>query len=142
MICGQHLTNPHAIDNRNAAYSGGTVRLNGRLSFWNLYVSSTRVPYVALPSLDGNNADLPRVALLFLLLRHIHYTPPPYGVSFPSPNTDLISLLFRLRVVVCSIHSVPLLIPLDFVQTDFGSSFGLFLMFHLGATKEIKGKST
>lgn len=60
-IC-HHLPNPYTIDNRHAAYSGGTFRLSGGLSFWILYVNSARVPYVALPSLDGNNADLPQVA--------------------------------------------------------------------------------
>jgi hypothetical protein len=90
-----------------------------------LYVSSACLQYVAFLSLDGINAGLPRLALLFQLLQHKQHTFIPSTnwclnrniASLPLFRPLLITI--QTKEVVCSIYSVPLLTPFDIVQTDF-----------------------
>ena len=92
------------------------------------------LPYVTPLSFDGNNAGLPRVALLFLLFQHTLISTS-FGFTYctwreirryllrniasvpPSRHSYHTTILFRLRLVICSIHSVPLLMPLDMDKT-------------------------
>ena len=53
-----------------------------------------------------------------------------YWSRSASLHSDRSTLLLRLRLVFGAIHSVPLLLPSDIIQTDLGLSFGLSLTIH------------
>ena len=115
------------------------------------FVSSVRLPYVALLSPDSINVCLPQMALLFLFLQHTHLTLVSSSnhstyCTFreirrlllrnivlvpPSLHSYHGTLLLRLRLVVGTIHIVPLLLPSDIFHIDLDQSCGLFLAIHI-----------
>jgi len=127
----------------STACHGGFIHL-----VW--FVSSSRLPYVALQSLDSINRSLPLMALLFLL-QHTHHTlfSSSNHSTYctwreirrlllrnivrvpPSLHSNHTILLLRQRLVIGTIHIVPLLLPSDIVQIDLDQSCGLFLASHI-----------
>jgi hypothetical protein len=119
-------------------------RTNHWQSFWVRYISSTRLPYVALLSLGDTHACLAHVALMLaLLLQHTNVSFPlhPFHVMHttqctlremqqlllrnithihPSLHSYPSTLLLRLMFIICTVHNAPLLHPLDTVHTDLG----------------------